>query len=127
VTCRRADCERSAALRTLGECQGAFTALQRQAPGAPAKSGSCSRSKTRACALPVVPVENVGDLRPGLDGDIVIWSGDSFDLFSSAEQAFVGGRGVYPPVRLYQAAWREVHGSGSSKPPRRGHIVARTR
>jgi imidazolonepropionase-like amidohydrolase len=38
--------------------------------------------------------DRVGDLRPGLDGDIVIWSGDPFDLFSRALQVFVGGRSV---------------------------------
>jgi imidazolonepropionase-like amidohydrolase len=38
--------------------------------------------------------DRVGDLRPGLDGDIVIWSGDPFDLFSRALQVFIGGRSV---------------------------------
>ncbi|WP_084963258.1 amidohydrolase [Thermoactinospora rubra] len=37
----------------------------------------------------------VGALKPGLDGDVVIWSGDPLDVMSRALRVFVGGREVY--------------------------------
>jgi imidazolonepropionase-like amidohydrolase len=39
--------------------------------------------------------ERVGSLTPGLDGDVVIWSGDPLDVMQRAEQVFVTGREVY--------------------------------
>ncbi|MER6948726.1 amidohydrolase [Nonomuraea sp. NPDC000554] len=39
--------------------------------------------------------DRVGALRPGLDGDVVIWSGDPLDIMSRALQVFVSGREVY--------------------------------
>ncbi|MFD1149494.1 amidohydrolase [Saccharothrix hoggarensis] len=39
--------------------------------------------------------DRVGSLRPGLDGDVVIWSGDPLDVMSRALKVFVGGREVY--------------------------------
>ncbi|MDT0264704.1 amidohydrolase [Streptomyces sp. DSM 44915] len=39
--------------------------------------------------------DRVGALRPGLDGDVVIWSGDPLDVFSRALTVFVEGREVY--------------------------------
>ncbi|GAA3312157.1 amidohydrolase [Nonomuraea dietziae] len=39
--------------------------------------------------------DRVGSLRPGLDGDVVIWSGDPLDIMSRALRVFVGGREVY--------------------------------
>lgn len=63
------------------------------------KEGLPARDALRAITINparILGVEDrVGDLRPGLVGDIVIWSGDPFDLFSRAEQVFIGGRGVY--------------------------------
>lgn len=39
--------------------------------------------------------DRVGALRPGLDGDVVLWSGDPLDVMSRALRVFVGGREVY--------------------------------
>jgi imidazolonepropionase-like amidohydrolase len=39
--------------------------------------------------------DRVGALRPGLDGDVVIWSGDPLDIMSRALRVFVAGREVY--------------------------------
>ena len=39
--------------------------------------------------------DRVGSLRPGLDADIVVWSGDPLDVMSRALRTFVGGREVY--------------------------------
>ncbi|NUP00551.1 MAG: amidohydrolase [Nonomuraea sp.] len=42
--------------------------------------------------------DRVGALRPGLDGDVVIWSGDPLDVMSRALRVFVSGREVYSYV-----------------------------
>ncbi|TDD02501.1 amidohydrolase [Nonomuraea deserti] len=39
--------------------------------------------------------DRVGSLRPGLDGDVVIWSGDPLDVMSRARRVFISGREVY--------------------------------
>ncbi|WP_157246358.1 amidohydrolase [Nonomuraea typhae] len=39
--------------------------------------------------------DQVGALAPGLDGDVVIWSGDPLDVMSRALRVFVNGREVY--------------------------------
>jgi imidazolonepropionase-like amidohydrolase len=39
--------------------------------------------------------DRVGALRPGLDADIVLWSGDPLDVMSRAMRVFVAGREVY--------------------------------
>ncbi|OLT28226.1 amidohydrolase [Nocardiopsis sp. CNR-923] len=39
--------------------------------------------------------DRVGALRPGLDADVVVWSGDPLDVMSRALRVFVGGREVY--------------------------------
>jgi imidazolonepropionase-like amidohydrolase len=39
--------------------------------------------------------DRIGALRPGLDGDVVIWSGDPLDVMSRALRVFVAGREVY--------------------------------
>jgi imidazolonepropionase-like amidohydrolase len=39
--------------------------------------------------------ERVGALRPGLDGDVVIWDGDPLDVMSRAQDVFVGGVAAY--------------------------------
>lgn len=39
--------------------------------------------------------DRVGALKPGLDGDIVVWSGDPLDVNSRAEQVFIDGAEVY--------------------------------
>ena len=39
--------------------------------------------------------DRVGALKPGLDADIVLWSGDPLDVMSRAVRVFVNGRPVY--------------------------------
>lgn len=39
--------------------------------------------------------DRVGALRPGLDADVVLWSGDPLDVMSRAVRVFVSGREVY--------------------------------
>jgi imidazolonepropionase-like amidohydrolase len=39
--------------------------------------------------------DRVGALKPGLDADIVIWSGDPLDVMSRAMRVFIEGREVY--------------------------------
>ncbi|MFC8599521.1 amidohydrolase [Isoptericola sp. NPDC057191] len=39
--------------------------------------------------------DRVGALAPGLDGDVVVWSGDPLDVASRAEHVFVTGTEVY--------------------------------
>lgn len=39
--------------------------------------------------------DRVGALRPGLDGDVVLWSGDPLDVMSRALRVFIDGREVY--------------------------------
>jgi imidazolonepropionase-like amidohydrolase len=46
--------------------------------------------------------DRVGALAPGLDGDLVLWSGDPLDVMSRAEQVFIGGTEVY--------RWEDGHG-----------------
>ncbi|MPV37542.1 amidohydrolase [Georgenia subflava] len=41
----------------------------------------------------------VGALRKGLDGDVVVWSGDPLDMFSRAERVFISGNEVYSAER----------------------------
>ena len=48
--------------------------------------------------------DRVGALRPGMDGDVVLWSGDPLDVMSRALRVFIGGRQVFsyaePPDEL---------------------------
>jgi imidazolonepropionase-like amidohydrolase len=53
--------------------------------------------------------DRVGSLTVGLDGDVVIWSGDPLDVMSRAEQVFVSGVAVYE--------WRD--GAGVTTTPYR--------
>ncbi|HEY3754346.1 MAG TPA: amidohydrolase [Pseudonocardiaceae bacterium] len=52
-------------------------------------------------ALTVNPAEilrlddRVGSLKPGLDADVVIWSGDPLDVMSRALRVFINGKDVY--------------------------------
>ncbi|KAA2262989.1 amidohydrolase [Solihabitans fulvus] len=39
--------------------------------------------------------DRVGSLTPGLDGDVVIWSGDPLDVMSRAQRVFVSGKEVF--------------------------------
>ena len=50
--------------------------------------------------------DRVGSLRPGLDGDVVLWSGDPLDVMSRALRVFIAGREVYS----YDEPHDELHG-----------------
>lgn len=39
--------------------------------------------------------DRVGSLTPGLDGDVVVWSGDPLDVNSRAERVYINGTEVY--------------------------------
>ncbi|OMH27704.1 amidohydrolase [Tersicoccus phoenicis] len=39
--------------------------------------------------------DRLGSLAPGKDADLVLWSGDPLDLYSRAEQVYIGGERVY--------------------------------
>ncbi|WP_345764457.1 amidohydrolase [Diaminobutyricibacter sp. McL0608] len=52
--------------------------------------------------------DRVGSLQPGLDGDVVVWSGDPLDVNSRAERVFIEGAEVY--------RWEDG----------RGHVVERS-
>ena len=39
--------------------------------------------------------DRIGSLKPGADGDVVIWSGDPLDIYQRPEQVFVNGKKVY--------------------------------
>jgi imidazolonepropionase-like amidohydrolase len=39
--------------------------------------------------------DRVGSLAPGLDGDVVVWSGDPLDVNSRAERVYINGAEVY--------------------------------
>ncbi|NUR89386.1 MAG: amidohydrolase family protein, partial [Nonomuraea sp.] len=39
--------------------------------------------------------DRVGSLKPGLDGDVVLWTGDPLDIMSRVTRVFVGGREVF--------------------------------
>lgn len=56
---------------------------------------SAIRSITRNPAEIMGISDRVGSLTPGLDGDVVLWSGDPLDVMSRALRVFVGGREVY--------------------------------
>lgn len=57
--------------------------------------GAALRALTSAPAQIMGLDDRVGSLTPGLDGDVVIWSGDPLDVMSRALTVFVGGREVY--------------------------------
>jgi imidazolonepropionase-like amidohydrolase len=52
----------------------------------------------------------VGALKPGLDGDVVLWSGDPLDIRSRALRVSIGGR----PVYRYDSDSAADDGPGSS-------------
>jgi len=39
--------------------------------------------------------DRIGSLTPGKDGDVVVWSGDPFDIMSRVEAAYIAGREIY--------------------------------
>ena len=44
----------------------------------------------------------LGSLEVGKDGDVVVWSGDPFELTTRAEQVFIGGREMSMDTRQKQ-------------------------
>lgn len=63
-----------------------------------------SPARTALEALTVNPAsilrldDRVGALAEGLDGDVVVWSGDPLDVDSAVEQVFIGGAPVLEPA-----------------------------
>jgi imidazolonepropionase-like amidohydrolase len=53
--------------------------------------------------------DRVGALKPGLDADVVLWSGDPLDVMSRAVRVFVGGREVH--------RYNEATGRGETTSP----------
>lgn len=55
--------------------------------------------------------DRIGALKPGADGDVVIWSGDPLDMQQRAEQVFIEGRLVFDRCRDSPVIERrELHG-----------------
>ncbi|OLF09540.1 amidohydrolase [Actinophytocola xinjiangensis] len=63
------------------------------------KEGLDSETALRSITINPAEIMGLGDrvgaLRPGLDADIVLWSGDPLDVMSRAVRVFVNGRDVY--------------------------------
>lgn len=57
--------------------------------------GTALRSITANPAQILGLDDRVGALKPGLDGDVVLWSGDPLDIRSRALHVFIAGRPVY--------------------------------
>ena len=43
--------------------------------------------------------DRVGSLEPGKDADVVVWSGDPFELTTGPEHVFIKGREMPPDTR----------------------------
>jgi imidazolonepropionase-like amidohydrolase len=79
------------------EDQGTFNVRNiRQEAGTAVANGlawdEALRSITSAPAKVFGVADRVGTLRPGLEANVVVWSGDPFELSSRAEHVFVRGR-----------------------------------
>jgi imidazolonepropionase-like amidohydrolase len=63
------------------------------------KEGLDRQAALRSISLSPAAILGLGDrigaLRPGLDGDVVIWSGDPLDVMSRALRVFMNGEEVY--------------------------------
>jgi imidazolonepropionase-like amidohydrolase len=46
--------------------------------------------------------DRYGSLEPGKDADVVVWSGDPFELMTRAEHVFIRGREVPKDTRQQQ-------------------------
>ena len=63
--------------------------------------------------------DRVGSLRPGLEGNVVIWSGDPFEFTTRAEHVFVRGREYNEKTRQDQLIerYRTMPGTHNTPPP----------
>ena len=57
--------------------------------------GAAWKALTSNAAQIAGVADHVGRLERGLDGDIVLWSGDPLDLTSSVQAVFIGGQRIY--------------------------------
>ena len=57
------------------------------------------RAVTLAAAQVWGVADTTGSLTPGKDADVVIWSGDPFELTTHAEQVFIRGREIPKTTR----------------------------
>jgi imidazolonepropionase-like amidohydrolase len=63
--------------------------------------------------------DRVGSLRPGLEGNVVVWSGDPFEFTTRAEHVFVRGREYNEKTRQDQLIerYRTMPGTHNTPPP----------
>ncbi len=63
--------------------------------------------------------DRVGSLRPGLEGNVVVWSGDPFEFTTRAEHVFVRGREYNEKTRQDQLIerYRTLPGTHNTPPP----------
>ncbi len=63
--------------------------------------------------------DRVGSLRPGLEGNVVVWSGDPFEFTTRAEHVFVRGREYNEKTRQDQLIerYRNLPGTHNTPPP----------
>lgn len=63
--------------------------------------------------------DRVGSLRPGLEGNVVVWSGDPFEFTTRAEHVFMRGREYNEKTRQDQLIerYRTLPGTHNTPPP----------
>src|SRR5437868_4880691 len=63
--------------------------------------------------------DRVGSLRPGREGNVVVWSGDPFEFTTRAEHVFVHGREYHDKTRqdLLIERYRNMPGTHNTPPP----------
>ena len=78
------------------------------------------RAVTLAPAELFGAADRVGSLRPGLEGNVVVWSGDPFEFTTRAEHVFVRGREYTEKTRqdLLIERYRNLPGTHNSPAPR---------
>ena len=77
------------------------------------------RAVTLAPAQFFGAADRVGSLRPGLEGNVVVWSGDPFEFTTRAEHVFVRGREYNEKTRQDQLIerYRTLPGTHNTPPP----------
>jgi imidazolonepropionase-like amidohydrolase len=77
------------------------------------------RAVTLAPAELFGAADRVGSLRPGLEGNVVVWSGDPFEFTTRAEHVFVRGREYTEKTRqdLLIERYRNLPGTHNSPAP----------